>query len=161
MATVTVHVDGLSDLLKNMKDLDKRVKTKIIRSAGVAGANVIKKAAIAKAPKKSGDLKAAISTRRSRKFSDSNIGYEQRDIGVFKVKGGKFANTARNRRLGRVGKTFEVEPPSYYWRFLEFGTVYINPSETAFLRPGFDTSKAQAASTTIAKLRTEIAKATK
>ena len=103
MATVTVRIDGLSDLLANMRDLDKKVKRKFIRSAALAGANEIKKAAIARAPVKTGELKASISTRRSRKFSNTEQGYEQRDVGVFKVKGGKFRNTARNRRLGRVG----------------------------------------------------------
>lgn len=154
MATVTVKVEGLSDLLANMRELSTKTRRKFIRSAALAGANVIKKAAVAHAPVRTGELKAAIGTRRSRKFSNTEQGYEQRDVGVFKVKGGKFANTKRNRALGRVGKTFEVDPPSYYWRFLEFGTVKMRPHP--FLRPGFDQSKTQAADATVAKLRKDI-----
>lgn len=154
MAIVTVRVDGLQDLLQRMRDLNSKTKRKFIRSGALAGANVIKKAVQQRAPVRTGELKAAISTRRSRKFSDTAKGYEQRDVGIFKVRGGKYANTARNRRLGRVGKTFEVDPPSYYWRFLEFGTVRMAPHP--FMRPGFDQSKQQAANATIAKLRKDI-----
>jgi HK97 gp10 family phage protein len=162
MATTKVTVSGLDELLRNMRGLNNKVKTKIIRSAGVAGANVFKKAAIQNAPVKTGDLKAAISTRRSRKFSNTAQGYEQRDIGIFKVRGGKFANTKRNRALGRVGKSFEVEPPSFYWRFMEFGTVKFMPGVgLGFMRRAFDENKEHAKDVTVDKLKTEIEKATK
>lgn len=157
--TTKITVTGLDDLLRRMHDLDRKVRRKIIRSAALAGANVIKKQAQQNAPVKTGDLKVSIGTRRSRKFSSEVQGYEQRDIGIFKVKGGKFANTARNRRLGRVGKTFKVEPPSFYWRFQEFGTTKM--AAHPFLRPAFDTQKQVAVNATVQKLKTEIDKAVK
>lgn len=157
--TVTVKVEGLDDLLVRMRDLNQKMRRKVIRSAALAGANVVKKAIMANAPVKTGDLKASISSRRSRKYSSEAQGYEQRDVGVFKVKGGRYTNNRRNRNLHRVGKAFEVEPPSFYWRMLEFGTVKFLPGVgLGFFRRGFEGSKSAAADAIIAKVKLEIEK---
>jgi HK97 gp10 family phage protein len=136
MASVKIEVRGLSELNDRMKNLSDKVALKIIRQAVAAGANVVKEAAKRNvAPhNKTGELQASIDTRRNKQ--DSREGYEIRDVGVFKLKGYVYANTRRNRQMQRVGKPYEVDPPSFYWRFLEFGTRHQAPSP--FLRPAFD-----------------------
>lgn len=39
-----------------------------------------------------------------------------------KTKTKVYANTARNRRSGKVGGKYTVQGEAFYWRFLEFGT---------------------------------------
>lgn len=158
---VRVKLEGLSELQKNIAQLQSSVRKKVLGAAAAAGAVVIRDQAkkVHKWKTRSGDLQDAIKHRRSWKGSKQD--FELRQIGVFKVKGGKYTNNARNRRLGRVGQEYRSEPPEYYWRFLEFGTVRgIGPNEFSFLRPAFNAKKEAAARRTIEVLRQRLQKAT-
>lgn len=148
--TTYFKVDGLSELSRRMSELSDKLEKKVARQAVAAGANVIKAAAKKNEQRhnKTGELQAAIDTRRNKQ--DSHQGTESRDIGVFKVSGGVYGNTRRNRQLGRAGRAVEVDPPSFYWRFLEFGTV--KQAATPFLRPAFDNNIIPAIAAVSAKL---------
>lgn len=50
MASVTIKIDGLAALGERMRGLADKVNLKLARAANNAGAQVIKKAAVAKAP---------------------------------------------------------------------------------------------------------------
>lgn len=138
--TITVSVEGLQDLQRRILKLKDGVRKKVLGSAVAAGALVTLKEAKRLAPKKTGALAEAIKQRRSRKFSKQD--YEERHVGVFKVRGGKYANTKLNRRKGRVGQVYQSEPPEFYWRFLEFGTVRASPRP--FLKPALVNTQATA-----------------
>ncbi len=149
MASVTVNIEGLAELKRNVQELTAKVRKKVLGGAVAAGSRVVLREAKQKAPVKTGALREAIKQRRSRKFSKQD--FEVRQIGVFKVKGGKYANTRVNRRLRRVGKEYESDPPEFYWRFLEFGTVKMKPRP--FLRPAFEARKREAADKIVSELR--------
>lgn len=138
--TITVKIEGLQDLQRRVLKLKDGVRKKVLGSAVAAGALVTLNEAKKIAPKRTGALADAIKQRRSRKFSKQD--YEERHVGVFKVRGGKYANTKLNRRKGRVGKVYESEPPEFYWRFLEFGTVRADPKP--FLKPALQNTKSAA-----------------
>lgn len=116
----SVSVKGLSDLKKKLDGMVDDMRRKALRSAVAAGARVIVLDARARAPKKTGDLKKSIGSRRD--ILESRKDYEVRAVSVFKVKG-VYGNNARNRQKGRVGKTYLQDPPTFYWKFNELGTV--------------------------------------
>ena len=155
--TVSVKVEGLQELKRTSENLKTGVRKKVLGAAVAAGALVVLKEAKRTAPVDTGALREAIKQRRSRK--NSKLDYEERHVGVFKVKGGKYANTRVNRRLGRVGKEFTSDPPEYYWRFLEFGTVKMRPRP--FLRPAFERKKEEAVSRLKQRLAQKLAEVTK
>ena len=134
-----VKIFGLEQLKKALNQLPVEIQQKALRSAVSASAKVVVDAAIAKAPAgDTGNLKKAIYRYRSR--SGSGTGGETYLVGVRKGKKA-YANTARNRRLNRVGKKYTVEGEAYYWRYLEFGTVKMQAKP--FMRPAFEGSKSR------------------
>lgn len=133
---MTVKIEGLEQLKKALNQLPVEIQQRSLRSAVSAGAKVVVDAAIAKAPTDTGSLKKAIYRYRSR--SQSGTGRETYYVGVRKGKKA-YADTAKNRRLNRVGKKYTVQGEAYYWRFLEFGTAKMQARP--FLRPAFEGSR--------------------
>lgn len=153
---VRMKVEGLPELKQAFDKLTDGVRKKALGPAIAAGALVVLKEAKKLAPVDTGALRDAIKQRRSRR--DSKQDYEERHVGVFKVRGGKYANTKLNRRLQRVGKEYTEEPPEYYWRFLELGTVKAPPKR--FLRPALQNKKQEAIERTKQRLAQKIAELT-
>jgi HK97 gp10 family phage protein len=56
----------------------------------------------------------------------------------------QYGNTRANRRSGKVGKTYEESPPTFYGHMLEYGTAKMKPHP--FIRPAFDSKKGEAVS---------------
>lgn len=141
---VRMKVEGLPDLKKRIEALTADMRKKALGPACAAGALVVVKEAKKTTAFKdqSGDLRAAIKQRRS--YRESKQDYEVRQVGVFKNKTGRYANNKRNVRLGRAGKEYMEDPPEFYWKFLEFGTVR-DPAGKPFLRKAFHSSKERAA----------------
>lgn len=57
----------------------------------------------------------------------------------------QYANTRHNVRKQRVGKEYDVEPPQFYGRFLEYGTSRMRPHP--WLRPAFEANAKRAIET--------------
>lgn len=121
--SVTVRVEGLSELGEAMRDLAFEVQDKLSRRATRAAAKVIERNAKGLAPVDTGNLRDAVGVRRDRK--NSYPGYEVMAVGVFSKK--------------KLGK----DSPAYYWKFQEFGTVKM--AAHSFLRKGYDEEKGDAA----------------
>ena len=138
---VKIDVAGLSDLGRTMLELKDNVSLRLIRKAVKAGSEVVVEAAKAKAPVKTGKMRDSIGSRRDGR--ESKPGVEVRAVSIFRVKGQKYTNNASNRQKGRVGKTFTVDPPTFYWKFIEFGNSARNIAARPFLRPAFDSTKEQ------------------
>ena len=117
---ITYKVDGLVELQRRLDTLKNKTSQKIIRSAVTAGARIIVLDARRRAPVKSGALKKSIESLRDKE--NSRPGIEFRAVSVFKVPG-VYANTKENVRKGRAGKTYLQDPPTFYWKFNELGTV--------------------------------------
>lgn len=177
MASVTVKVEGLQELGRNLQTFSKEIKEKVLRKAARAAANKVRDAAKANVEArklvKTGAMRDAIAARRMSKASKN--GKEFFAVGVFKISnktkvGGKFlvasnaytyANTRLNRRKGRVGKGYEVDPPEFYWKFHELGAPGANIPARPFLVPAFNSEKQDSPNVMATELRKGMDAATK
>lgn len=154
---IDIKVEGLKALQEALNNLPKELQKGPLKSAVSAGAKVVAEEAKRRAPLgETGNLRKAIYRYRSR--SQSRDGKETFLVAVRKGKA-KYADTARNRRLRRVGKTYQTAGEAFYWRFLEFGTKYI--AARPFLRPAFESKKNEALDTIKKKLADAIEKTAK
>jgi len=155
--TVEVKLDGLDGILDALKKLGKEASKRggPARKALFQGAKVIRDAARQGAPVDTGALKKNIVAARDRR-PESDGASEQYFVGV---KGGArkpYANSARNRRSGKAGGTYQTQGSTYYWRFLEFGTAKMPP--VPFLVPAFEQNKEAALAAIVKSMRVEVDK---
>jgi HK97 gp10 family phage protein len=132
---VTVKVAGLATLGDALRSMGADMLLKTARRMTNAGAQVVKKRAIAKAPQS-----AQVHQLGRRKDQVVNPGNLKRNIVVRRI---------RPRTPGREDYTVGVRHGSgkaprdaFYWRFIEFGTVKMGARP--FLRPAFDGGKGEA-----------------
>lgn len=121
-SNMRVEVKGLKELSDTLATMRTEIQGKLIRSATTAGARLIVLAARNNpdTPVDTGALKKSIKSLRDKR--ESKPGYEVRAVSVFKVYG-VYGNTKHNVRKGRVGKKYLMDPPTFYWKFHELGTV--------------------------------------
>ena len=159
--TITVKVQGLSDLGARMKNLSADVSNRISRAATAAGASVIKSAAQSKVPVLTGALKKGIvvkripksetgltsehivtvSTRQMKKYVDKSRAAVTELQGPTQpvTSGGK---TYRPKKLLARQDSYASLGDFYYARFIEFGTAKM--AAKPFLRPAYDENKQKA-----------------
>lgn len=154
--TTTFRVEGLRELRDQLQRMSAKMSKKILRSATTAGARVIVVAARANAPVKTGALKKSIGSRRD--IRECRKDYEVRAVSVFRVKG-IYAPTKENVRRGRAGKSYMMDPPTFYWKFNELGTVK-QPAKP-FIEPALRDNISQVTDAVKEKLIEGIFKATK
>ncbi|MBS0344763.1 MAG: HK97 gp10 family phage protein [Proteobacteria bacterium] len=142
MASVTLKIEGLSDLGKRLQTLSADMQGKVARAATAAGAVVIKNAAIQKAPEDTGNLKKNIIAKRLPK-SETSLTSEH----IVTVRKGK--KTAKQKAAGIRD--------AYYGVFVEFGTAKMTAQP--FLRPAFDQNKEKAVDAMKNRLEARIKKA--
>lgn len=136
-----VHVHGIDALVAAMERLPKELLGKNggpIRKALVAAALIVKEDARARAAAhglfKTGAMISNIVHEVDRNPQRSGANERVR-VGV---RGGSripYADTKANRRLRIVGKTYQTQGSTFYWRFHEFGAE--NLPARPFLRPAF------------------------
>lgn len=138
---IELKIDGLQELEKKLREMAPDLARNALRAAVGAAAKVVKDEASTRAEphKKTGALQANIYAKRDRKRSND---FGQTYIVGVRNGQAKYANNKKNRRAGRAGKTYEDAGATFYWRFLEFGTVKMSPKP--FLRPAFETKKVEA-----------------
>jgi len=115
MPDASVQLLGAKELIDEFRKLDDAVATQYIDEALEAGAETILAAINRVAPEKSGVLKNSISLRTTL--------------------------VSRNR----VEKVIEISSKAFYWRYLEFGTKFIQARE--FIRKSFKNRKGTARTT--------------
>ena len=130
------HVEGLRDLLANMKELPQRISRNVLRGSASAMASEVRVEARNKAPVSTGPvakghpppgtLKRAIYQKQIRELSDA-----QRQVFFVGVRQGK--------RYRKQGKRGDKSQDAYYWRWVEFGTSKM--AARPFLRPAFEVKK--------------------
>jgi HK97 gp10 family phage protein len=148
-----MKLEGFAELAAALRELPERVARNGLRAAVNAGAGVIKKEAIAKAPEDTGALKANFYQKQIREQS----GPMQQTFYVGVRKGvAKYASNKANKRSGKAGKAYKDDGTTFYWRFMEFGTSKLAPRP--FLRPAFDIRKEDAVAAIGAKLDERIQK---
>lgn len=141
-----VKVEGLKEVADRLRALPVELGSKgggPIRSALFQSAKLLRDAARAKAPVKTGNLRDNIILYRHR--NPKAVGAtEHYSIGMRRGTR-RYANNARNRRQGRALQKFKTAGAAYYGRFLELGTAKM-PAQP-FLRPAFESNKEQAVET--------------
>lgn len=140
--TFTVKVEGLADLEKRLQTLSLDMQNKIARAATAAGATVIKKAAILKAPRDTGNLAKNIIAKR---LPTGEAEYTSEHIVT--VRKGK--RTAKQKATG--------VRDAFYGQFVEYGTVKM--AARPFLRPAFDSTKTQAVGAMKSRIEARLKKA--
>lgn len=141
-----VKIEGLEATVAALKALPAQFASKNggpMKRALYKAALIFKQAAIARAPKDTGNLAANIYIYRDRnpKASGAN---ERFLVGVRK-KRAKYSRSRLNVSLGRVGKNYGIRGDAFYWHFIEFGTKKMSPKP--FMRPAFESNKSNALNT--------------
>jgi HK97 gp10 family phage protein len=132
-----VEIKGLSDLLKNLRELPKTVEQKCLKIAVAAGAQVIRKSAQDLVVRKTGLVAKAI-----------RIGFNRNESTPGRVVYHVFVSRKVKDRIKKVTRD------AFYWRFLEFGTVKM--AAKPFMRPAFDATNREAAEVIKGKLAERI-----
>ena len=140
--SVTVKVDGLAELGMRMKSLSEDVNKKIGRAGVAAGAGLIARAARAKAPVDTGNLRKNIITKRIPP-GESTLTSEY----IVTVRQGKLTQKQRAKGL----------EDAFYGRFVEHGTA--KTAAQPFLRPAYDENKMKAVETIKERIAARLAKA--
>ena len=133
-------ISGGVDLTRALEELDQKVKKKILRSAVVAGAAVVKKRAkqIAKSKgiEDTGALIRNIAGKGERQRSDT---YAQINIGV---------------RHGKPKKGAKNQDDPFYWHMHEFGTSKM--AARPFIRPAFEETQQEVIDTMVARIKKKL-----
>jgi HK97 gp10 family phage protein len=133
--SVTMHVDGLKELEKKLRELGPDIARNALRAGVRAGANLIKDDAVRNAPEDTGTLKKATYIKHIRERSNN---YQQ----TF------FVGVRHGKKYAKRGQD------AYYWRFVEFGTAKM--SAKPFLRPAFERKKEAAVGAIAARIKIRI-----
>lgn len=144
---ITMDVKGLEGVLQTLQSLPSEVVSKRggpVKLALAKAARVIRDQAKANVrgivdepnkdglpTKSTGALEKSIVATRGK--MRGGVKGEKYLVRIPKGEAFKYANTRYNRRKGKVGKTYRVEPPTYYGRLLEYGTSKMRPHP--WLRP--------------------------
>lgn len=136
------NLTGFKELAAALKELGPRVARKHLRGAVSRGAMVVRNEARTLAPKDTGEMARDILTKRERSAGDHMASYSV------------FVRSGKKSRL--AGKKRDVARDSFYWRFVEFGTVKM--AARPFLRPAFEAKKEEAVDAIGAELDKRIQK---
>ncbi|AMM23167.1 HK97-gp10 family putative phage morphogenesis protein [Variovorax sp. PAMC 28711] len=175
--SVTVQVDGLRELGERLKTLNLDMVNRIARAATAAGAVVIRDAAKANAPVKTGALKKGIVVKRLPKAESLGLTSEH-IVTVSTREMKKYTNKSRAAVVelqGPIapvtsgGKTYRAKKllgrkenyvssgDFFYANFIEFGTVKM--AAQPFLRPAYDLNKERAVAAIKDRIETRLKKA--
>lgn len=132
-----LEVKGLRELQERLKALPGKIATKALAASVMAGADIVRKAAIEKAP--IGTEPHAI--RRGKGQPKVEPGFLRKNI--IRRRNRKAEKAASGGLDQRVTVDVGIRGKAYYWRFVEFGTAKM--AARPFLRPAFEENKEKAA----------------
>lgn len=140
MATTTVQVHGLKELGERLKALPAEIAGKnggpllaALRKMG----REIQQEAQQRVPVDTGTLRENIIVTRSR--NPQAVGMTEAVQVTVRYKARKYKDNKKNRRKKQVGEEYRDDGPLFYAKFLEFGTVKMQPHP--FMRPAFEAKK--------------------
>lgn len=137
----TVRIDGLKEIGARLRALPDEITKKgsggpLLLALRRMGAKIAKDAK-SRVAVDTGTLRDNIITPRlpKKRRKDGEEGVEV----TVRFKAKKYKDSARNRRLGRVGGEYNNNGPLFYARFLEFGTS--RQQARPFLTSAFEAAK--------------------
>jgi HK97 gp10 family phage protein len=140
MASNTVKINGLSELLKNMEQLPRELVSNnggLVRAALFVAAKRIRDQARAKAPEDTGNLARNIIVVRDKnpKASGASERY------MVTVRGKRWTQKAKQKAVRTAGGKIDYRRSgdAFYWKWVEFGDRFTRARP--FLRPAFTTEK--------------------
>lgn len=144
MADNGVKIEGLDEVIQKLKSLGPDLQRKALRTGVRKGANLVKKAAVQKAPKDTGSMAKNIAVQFASRTSKEVKGVAFR-VGV---RGGaqasgakvKYARSRKGKRASRAAGS-----STWYWRLVEFGTEKMKARP--FMRPALSRNTDQIIST--------------
>jgi HK97 gp10 family phage protein len=135
----TVRVEGLRELEKKLKSLADEIGGKKaaqpVKAALRKAGRVVQKDAQSIVRRKTDLLHDNIIVTTAKRLKPGSFGMNV----TVRAKARKYADNAKNRKAGKVGKKFKDYGALYYGRFLEFGTAKM--PAYPFLRPAFERNK--------------------
>nr|WP_283163578.1 HK97-gp10 family putative phage morphogenesis protein [Brenneria tiliae] len=133
----------MNDIAKDLETLSRAENNKVLRDATRAGADVLKEEVIARAPSRSGKMRknVVVLTQKSRRRGEISSGVHIRGV---------------NPNTGNSDNKMNASNPrnSFYWRFVEMGTV--KAPAHPFVRPAFDTAQEVAYEAAFRRMNTAI-----
>jgi len=150
MAT-TIKVDGLKELLRDMRALGADMELKVARAGANAGAQVVKKHAIRMAPESTESHQLGV-----RKDQIAQPGNLKKNIIVKRLPPAERTVTEQFIVGVRHGSG-KVPKDAFYWRFVEFGTVKM-PARP-FLRPALASNQQEVIDAMKKRIKARIDKA--
>ena len=135
----TIRVEGLRELEKKLKALADEIGGKKaaqpVKAALRKAGRVVQKDAQSIVRRKTDLLHDNIIVTTAKRLRPGSFGMNV----TVRAKARKYADNAKNRKAGKVGKKFKDWGALYYGRFLEFGTARMRAYP--FLRPAFERNK--------------------
>lgn len=143
MASSSIKVQGLDQLLKNLEQLPQELVSKnggLVRTALFKATKRVRERARATAPRDTGNLSRNVIAVRD-KEPRANGASERYVVTVRKKRWTKQAKERATRlQSGKID--YRRSGDAYYWRWVEFGTA--TQRAQPFLRPAFEGEKEQA-----------------
>lgn len=157
---VRIRIDGLQEIGAALRELPRRLDSKILNAGLLAGARVVRDEAKRLAPELSveddrwerGALRRAIAASRIRPTQYA----AEATVRVRKLTKRQLAKFKSRRRF-LAGRLRRAHPrDAFYWVFVEFGTAKM--TARPFLRPAFESQKERAVEAAIKVFRDRLEK---
>ena len=147
-----LRIQGLDEAIKTLKQLPDRIRKKHLGAAMRLGARIIVNDARKRVPVDTGFIKKNI----TQKSSSRRVGDRAYRVSVGVNNDIKKSGLQGTSTKNKTGLTGFANAPSYYWRFLEFGTSKMQARP--FIRPAGEENKGAVFAKVTSALRSSIAK---
>lgn len=128
------HIKGFEQMARQLQALPGKIFKTHLRKTTLAGARVIRQEARARAPVRTGDMRRNIIIKYAPENSKAGV----RACYLVLVRKGKLKTKAHVNYVYKNKKTVAGRI-SFYWYYLEFGTVKMQARP--FMRPAFSNKK--------------------
>jgi HK97 gp10 family phage protein len=146
---MSIRVTGLVELKRRFSRLEPKLQKNVLRGAVRAVAAEVRDDARSRTPVDSGNLRKNIISKSTRSRR------HQVSAGVVIREEGK---RVRLREKGGALSIVVSQRNAFYWRFLEYGTVFMKKKQP-FIRPAYDSMRGRAVQVMTAYMRGRIDRA--
>ena len=137
-----IQIEGLRELEQRLAQLPQKLERKILVHATQAGARVIQKEAVQKAPMSvAPHILKSYASSVYKKYTPSEFGTWIRPGNLKRMIRVKIDKT-KSRGYAITYEVYIKNKEAWYWKFQEFGTSKMpSPKNKGFMRKGFESAK--------------------